>query len=351
MEETARSKGPVLSLEFRNIGHSYGSKPALDNVSLEAKAGEVTCLLGSSGCGKTTLLRLAAGMLEVQQGSVWLNGELLAEKGRNPAPENRGIGLVFQEGALFPHLTIAENIGFGVSDANMRDEAVAYWLDQIGLSGMEKRYPSSLSGGQQQRVALARAMAPKPAILLMDEPFAAVDVVLRRSLRAECRRLLKARGAAAILVTHDPDEAMEIGDKIAVMHDRRIVQSGAPADLYDFPVNAQVGLMLGDGQIIDAHLEEGVLQTAFGAWPLSVLANDAPASVATLLVRAENFSLTPDKNGAQILEMRRVGARVQVVLQAGGGQSLTISLPQSAQIASHERYDLVPNQGSINAFA
>lgn len=350
MEEAASRKGPVLSLEFRNIGHSYGAKSALDDVSLKAEAGEITCLLGASGCGKTTLLRLAAGLLEVQQGSVWLDGELLAEKGRNPAPENRGIGLVFQEGALFPHLTIAENIGFGISDAQARDEAVAHWLDQIDLSGMEKRYPGSLSGGQQQRVALARAMAPKPAILLMDEPFAAVDVVLRRSLRAECRRLLKARGAAAILVTHDPDEAMAIGDKIAVMHDGRIVQSGAPADLYDKPANAQVGMMMGDGQILRARIDGG-LQTAFGVWPSDCLAGDAPAATTTLLVRAESFSLRPDNDGAKVLETRRIGAQVQVVLQSESGEILTICLPQSEEASSGERYAVIPAKASINAFA
>lgn len=350
MEEAASRKGPVLSLKFRNIGHSYGSKSALDDVSLTAEAGEITCLLGASGCGKTTLLRLAAGLLEVQQGSVWLGDELLAKNGHNPAPENRGIGLVFQEGALFPHLTIAENIGFGISDADSRDEAVEHWLKQIDLSGMEKRYPASLSGGQQQRVALARAMAPKPAILLMDEPFAAVDVVLRRSLRAECRRLLKARGAAAILVTHDPDEAMEIGDKIAVMHDGRIVQSGTPADLYDKPANAQVGMMMGDGQILDARIEGGLL-TAFGSWPLDSLVGDVPAVTNTLLVRAESFSLKPDANGVRLLETRRIGAQVQVVLQAETGEILTICLPQSADVSAGERYAVMPAKASVNAFA
>lgn len=344
-------KGRDLGLEFRNIGYSYGKKFALEDVSLVAAAGEITCLLGASGCGKTTLLRLAAGLLDVQQGSVWLGGELLAEKNRNPAPEDRGIGLVFQEGALFPHLTIAENIGFGISDPQKRQEAVAQWLGHIGLSGMEKRYPGSLSGGQQQRVALARAMAPQPSILLMDEPFAAVDVVLRRSLRAECRRLLKARGAAAILVTHDPEEAMEIGDKIAVMHEGRVVQAGDPAELYDRPANAQVGMMLGDGQMIDVRLEDGALQTAFGAWPLSSLANTAPVECAKLLVRAECFGLKADGNGARVLEIRRIGARRQVVLAGDGGQTLTVSLPLSADITSGERYVCVPEDASINAFA
>lgn len=350
MECLARCKGRKLSLEFRNIGYSYGKKSALEDVSLIAKAGEITCLLGASGCGKTTLLRLAAGLLEVQQGSVWLGGNLLAENGRNPAPETRGVGLVFQEGALFPHLTIAENIGFGISDPQKREEAVVRWLEQIGLSGMEKRYPGSLSGGQQQRVALARAMAPQPEILLMDEPFAAVDVVLRRSLRAECRRLLKARGAAVILVTHDPEEAMEIGDHIAVMHEGRIVQAGDPAELYDRPVNAQVGMMLGDGQVIEARLEGGTLQTAFGAWSLACLAGDEPENCAQLLVRAENFTLKADASGAKVLEIRRIGARRQVVLEAEGGECLTISLPLSAEVSAEERYAALPDDGSINAF-
>ncbi|MFN7159750.1 MAG: ABC transporter ATP-binding protein, partial [Erythrobacter cryptus] len=167
-----------MSLEFRHIAHAYGPVRALEDITLAAPAGEITCLLGASGCGKSTLLGLAAGLLRVQQGEIWLDGAPLADPRRNPPPEARPVGLVFQDGALFPHMSVAANIAFGLPKA--RRGEVEGWLAQVGLAGLGDRYPHELSGGQQQRAALARAMAPGPRVLLMDEPFASVDIVLRR---------------------------------------------------------------------------------------------------------------------------------------------------------------------------
>ena len=237
-----------LSLEFRHIAHVYGQGAsetrALEDVSLTAKAGEITCLLGASGCGKSTMLNLAAGLLPVQSGSIHLNEAVLADAATNPPPEQRPVGLVFQDGALFPHMTLAQNVGFGLPKAERG--AVEGWLEWAGLPGLGERYPHQVSGGQQQRAALARAMAPGPAALLMDEPFASVDIVLRRKLRRDCRRLLCERGATVLLVTHDPEEALDIADRIAVMEAGRIVQFGTPDALRSEPANASVAAFFED---------------------------------------------------------------------------------------------------------
>jgi len=237
-----------VSLEFRHIAYAYGhgasETRALEDISLTAQAGEITCLLGASGCGKSTLLNLAAGLLKVQSGSIHLGGELLADSHTNPPPEDRPVGLVFQDGALFPHMTIAKNIGFGLPKSEQ--SAVEGWLELVGLPGLGGRYPHELSGGQQQRAALARAMAPGPQALLMDEPFASVDIVRRRKLRRECRELLRKRGATVLLVTHDPEEALDIADKIAVMDAGMILQFGTPEELRTAPASDDVAAFFDD---------------------------------------------------------------------------------------------------------
>ena len=178
-----------MSLEFSHIAHAYGDTRALHDISFVASSGEITCLLGASGCGKSTLLNLAAGLLSVQSGKIAVDGAVIADATFSPPPEARPVGMVFQDGALFPHMTIAKNIAFGLSRAE--PNVIEGWLEHVGLAGLGGRYPHQLSGGQQQRAALARAMAPGPQVLLMDEPFASVDIVLRRRLRRECRMLLR----------------------------------------------------------------------------------------------------------------------------------------------------------------
>ncbi|MEO0872287.1 MAG: ABC transporter ATP-binding protein, partial [Pseudomonadota bacterium] len=258
-----------MSLEFSHIAHAYGapgqSEHALEDVSFTALGGEITCLLGASGCGKSTLLNLAAGLLELQQGRIALDGETLAEPDVNPPPEARPVGLVFQDGALFPHMTLAKNIAFGLPKD--RHGEIHSWLARVGLAGLGERYPHQLSGGQQQRAALARAMAPEPQVLLMDEPFASVDIVLRRSLRRECRMLLRERAATTILVTHDPDEALDIADRIAVMEAGRIVQFGTPQELYNAPLAPSVGAIFGGAQIVRGRILPGGYESVFGFWP------------------------------------------------------------------------------------
>ncbi|MGY6636795.1 MAG: ABC transporter ATP-binding protein [Erythrobacter sp.] len=340
-----------VSLEFRHIAHAYGEVEALGQISFAAPAGEITCLLGASGCGKSTLLNLAAGLLKVQQGEVRLGGEVLADAAHHPAPEHRPVGLVFQDGALFPHMTIAQNIGFGLPRA--RHGEVTGWLEQVGLAGLGERYPHELSGGQQQRAALARAMAPGPQVLLMDEPFASVDIVLRRKLRRDCRMLLRASGTTTLLVTHDPAEALDIADRIAVMERGRIVQFGTPAELHDSPASAAVGAIFSGAQIVMARASGKGFATAFGNWPL-VAAKEAgavppPEGEAELLVHADRLDLVADDAGLAVVDVHPLGEATRVLLAGAGGAQLTVET--QGVVSAQGRYRVVPQPHSLRVFA
>ncbi len=320
---------------------------ALRDVSFTAAAGEITCLLGSSGCGKSTLLNLAAGLLEVQQGSIWLGGDVLAERGHAPPPEKRPVGLVFQDGALFPHMSLARNIAFGLS--RDRHGSVEDWLDQVGLGGLGERYPHELSGGQQQRAALARAIAPGPLVMLMDEPFASVDIVLRRRLRRDCRVLLRTRGTTGVIVTHDPDEALDIADRIAVMEEGRIIQFGTPEDLRERPVTASVGAIFGGTQVVRAAREGDELVTAFGRWPLSIVTGSMPDDHALdLLVDAERVNCTADPDGVAVGDEHQRGECVRILLRSEAGDELTAIASHAIDPAA--RYRPIPRDGSVRAF-
>ncbi|MDC8754259.1 ABC transporter ATP-binding protein [Erythrobacter sp. sf7] len=337
-----------MSLEFRHIAHVYGQVRALEDVSFTAPAGEITCLLGASGCGKSTLLALAAGMLRLQQGSILLGGDVLADAGSSPPPEARPVGLVFQDGALFPHMTIAANIAFGLPKA--RHGEVESWLAQVGLAGLGTRYPHELSGGQQQRAALARAMAPGPRVLLMDEPFASVDIVLRRKLRRDCRIILRERGATTVLVTHDPAEALDIADRIAVMEAGRIVQFASPQELHDAPASAAVGAMFGGAQVVAARRGEGGFVTAFGLWPVDCALGPLPdATDLDLLVHADALDLAPDPQGLRVRDCHAQGKGVRVVLVAPDGTEITAETEKP--VNAGQRYRAMPQAGSVRVFA
>lgn len=341
-----------LSFEFRHIAHAYGLVAALGDVSFTAPTGEITCLLGASGCGKSTLLNLAAGLLKVQQGGLYLDGVLLADSVLHPSPEHRPVGLVFQDGALFPHMTIAANVGFGLPRARQRE--VTAWLDQVGLAGLGARYPHELSGGQQQRAALARAMAPGPQVLLMDEPFASVDIVLRRKLRRDCRMLLRSRGTTTLLVTHDPAEALDIGDHIAVMDGGCIVQFGSPAQLHNAPATAAVGAIFSGAQIVPGAVSQAGFDTAFGVWPLPaakpVLRQDVPlaGALVDLLVQADRLDLVADNAGLEVVDIHPLGETTRVLLQGTGAGQITVETPGLAK--ADQRYRVVPQTHSLRAF-
>ena len=331
-----------MSLEFRHIAHAYGEVSAVSDVSFSARAGEITCLLGSSGCGKSTLLNLAAGLLPVQAGEVLVGGEVMAGPGKNPPPEARPVGLVFQDGALFPHMTVAKNVAFGLPGAGA--EVIEGWLEHVGLAGLGARYPHELSGGQQQRAALARAMAPGPQVLLMDEPFASVDIVLRRRLRRDCRRLLRERGATTVMVTHDPEEALDIADRIAVMADGRIVQVGTPEDLHERPATAAVGAIFGGAQVMTARREGEGLATPLGLWPLSCVAGEVPQSAALdLLIHAETLDFAPDAAGLEVLDVHPLGVASRLLVKSAGGEEITVQT--TSPVEEGARYRIIPRDG------
>ena len=260
-----------MTLILDSVSHQYGSQKTLKGLSLSVDAGEVVSLLGPSGCGKTTLLRLVAGLERLEAGEIRLNDRVLSSQDVHPAPEERPVGLVFQEHALFPNMSVADNIEFGLRKLPKaeREARRKTLLKMVGLAGLDERKPGTLSGGQQQRVALARALAPAPTVMLLDEPYASVDVILRRSLRESARVLLKEAGSAAILVTHDPDEALEMSDRIAVMSDGQILQAATPDAVVNQPVNAEVASLFGEAQRFDGQISDNALMTAAGRFDLA----------------------------------------------------------------------------------
>ena len=258
-------------LTFEDVCHSYGATPAVDHLSLDVAPGEIICLLGQSGCGKTTLLRIAAGVERQQSGRVLINGSEVAGPSRFLPPERRGVGLMFQDYALFPHLTILDNVVFGLTSLSRRQaehEALAA-LRRVGLDSYAGEYPHALSGGEQQRVALARAVAPRPSVLLMDEPFSGLDRRLRESVRDETLALLRETRATCILVTHDPEEAMRLADRIALMRRGRLVQVGRADELYRNPVDLFTARFFSEFNEIVAEVRDRGVATPFGTVPVN----------------------------------------------------------------------------------
>lgn len=273
----AETDTPYFSVENLEVG--YDKTVVVDGLSLTLKQGEIGCFLGYSGCGKTTALRAIAGLEPTRSGTIVLDTQRLTEQSKKTAyavaPAKRGMGMVFQDYALFGHLSVAKNIGFGLgkwSKANTKMR-VAEMLELVGLTEHADKRPSELSGGQQQRVALARALAPKPKLLLLDEPFSNLDVVLRESLAMSVRDILKRTHTTAILVTHDQNEAFALADKVGVMHEGKLVQWATPSELYHEPVSSFVAEFVGEGAMIDGVIKEGHVETALGNIyrPLEVL--------------------------------------------------------------------------------
>jgi iron(III) transport system ATP-binding protein len=277
-----------------SVGKRFGAVTAVFDTRLCVERGEFVALLGPSGCGKTTLLRLIAGFEEPDAGEVWLDGLVVAGNGAWVPPERRRVGMVFQDYALFPHLTVAGNVGFGLPRGR-RTARVAEVLALTGLSGLEHRYPHELSGGQQQRVALARALAPRPALVLLDEPWSNIDPILRQSMRTELADILRAAGVTVILVTHDREEAFSVADRIALMHAGTIIQTGSPEQVYLEPKNRWTAEFAGAANFVPGHLDAGVVQTSLGALPA---AGGNGASAVDAVVRPELVELRPDPEGA-----------------------------------------------------
>lgn len=306
--------GPVLSrghsaaqnasvLVVDGLRKRYGGIAALDGVSLAVGRGEIVALLGPSGCGKTTTLRLLTGFEQPDAGTITIAGRPVAGAGHWVPPERRGIGMVFQEHALFPHLRVVENVAFGLRGLSRgaRTARVAEVLDFVELGGCARRYPHELSGGQRQRVALARALAPQPTVILFDEPFSSLDADLRVALRAEVRAILRDCHATAIFVTHDQEEAFAIADRIAVLHRGRIVQCGTAEELYDRPTDRFVADFIGQADFVPGTVRGATIETELGPvlnW--QSLPNGAAVEV---MVRPERLNMQPNPQGyGQIAE-------------------------------------------------
>lgn len=325
------------ALGFVGVGHRYGDRVAVDDVSIAVGAGEIVCLCGPSGCGKSTLLRIAAGLETLQRGTVRLGGAVVAGPGRSLPPERRGVGLVFQDYALFPHLSVADNVQFGlrgVPGGERRSRSLAV-LDQVGMVAYADAFPHQLSGGQQQRAALARALAPNPAVLLLDEPFSGLDARLREQVRDETLQVLKRNGAATLLVTHDSEEAMFLADRIALMRGGKVVQSGAPSDLYSRPMDGFAAAFFGEVNALHGVVSHGRVSTALGEVPARHGGDGTPIAEGTIvevLVRPEALRpVAADHLAADHLAADNHGAGIRDGMPSGESVS---GLPVLARVIS-----------------
>jgi iron(III) transport system ATP-binding protein len=311
---------PRAVVACRSLTKHFGQVAAVEDLDLDVLHGELLALLGPSGCGKTTTLRLVAGFERPDRGTVALGSELVAGPGRFVPPEQRRIGVVFQDYALFPHLTIAANVGYGIRDRSRRTERVREMLELVGLPDKGGRRPHELSGGEQQRVAIARALAPEPEILLLDEPFSNLDAALRGRVRDEVRDILRAAGATAIFVTHDQEEALSLADRVAVMQHGRILQVGAPAALYAQPRRRFVATFVGDADLIAGESDGTRAVTPLGT--VAIDASEPVSGAVDVVIRPENVRLRLDGSGNGVVRRLTYYGHDQVieVALAGGGR-------------------------------
>jgi iron(III) transport system ATP-binding protein len=313
----------------------FGPARVLDRVGLSAPAGRVVALLGPSGCGKTTLLRCIAGLERPDAGEVRLDGRPLSSPDVFVPPERRRIGMVFQDGALFPHLSVAGNVGYGLSRGERRGTRVAEALALVDLAGFGDRMPASLSGGQAQRVALARALVTRPSVLLLDEPFSNLDTVLRIQIRAEVQRLLADLGVTAVFVTHDQEEAFVVGDEVAVMLAGAIVQQAAPAELYRAPASRAVAGFLGDANLLHGVAASGLADTAIGRVPLRAeLRGDVD-----VLLRPEQLRVSAGA-GATIDAVQYFGHDAVYLTRLPGGAALRVRVLDAPEFRPGDTVDL-----------
>jgi iron(III) transport system ATP-binding protein len=325
----------VTVIRTRRLACAFGDVAAVDGVDLDVPRGLVLALLGPSGCGKTTMLRLIAGFEHPSAGTVEVDGVLVAGDGAWVPPERRRVGMVFQDYALFPHLTVAGNVAYGLrgrSRAQTRAR-VAEVLDLVGLTGLEQRYAHELSGGQQQRVALARALAPEPAVILLDEPFSNLDAALRAKVRADVRRILAEASATAIFVTHDQEEAFAVADEVAVMRDGRIAQRAAPEELYRTPASREVARFVGDADFLPGRSTGSRVETELG-WMSLVSPAHGPVEV---VVRPEDVRLEPAADGRAVIVHREFyGHDQMMVLRLDTGRLVRARLgPETALRPGH----------------
>lgn len=326
-------------LELSGIGKKFAGRDVVCDLNMSVAPGQVTCLLGPSGCGKSTTLRIIAGVEEQDRGEIRVDGQLLSGGGVNLPPEARSIGLMFQDFALFPHMSVAQNVAYGLKGGKAKIRArVSELLARVGLEDFSAKYPHELSGGEQQRVALVRALAPRPRVMLMDEPFSGLDNRLRDGIRDETLSVLKEEGAAVLLVTHEPDEAMRMADQIALMRDGCIIQQGNPYNLYNAPVDKAAAAFFSDINVIEGMSHGALTKTPFGDFLTPGHADGAPVEI---IIRPQHLHIDFDRPGGLsetpqeglpargIVERARFMGReslVEFVMEADGSR-LTATVP------------------------
>ncbi|PKO94292.1 MAG: ABC transporter ATP-binding protein [Betaproteobacteria bacterium HGW-Betaproteobacteria-10] len=351
----------MAQLELNGVVQRYGKQTIVDGVNFRLEKGQIACLLGPSGCGKTTLLRCIAGFEEIVGGEIRLHGKVVSSAAQRVAPEKRQIGMVFQDYALFPHLTIERNVAFGLgripeAEAHLR---VRQLLATVGLGGQGEKYPHELSGGQQQRVALARALAPRPELILLDEPFSNLDVGLRERLSAEVREILKREGSTAILVTHDQNEAFAMADEIGIMYQGRIQQWDVPYNLYHRPANRFVADFIGQGVllpgiVVNGHNVEMELGTLVSDIPVEcseTCANCGDGCDVDVLLRPDDV-VHDDQSAeqAEVLHKAFRGADILYTLRLSSGAEVLSLVPSHHNHALGERIGIRLDADHVIAF-
>lgn len=313
------------TLELRDVTLHIEGRIVVDRASLSLTPGSTTSLLGPSGCGKTTLLRAIAGLMPVTSGAIYIDHNAVVDAKTFVPPERRSVGMVFQDGALFPHLTVAENVAFGLRGHSKVDKRVGEVLELVEMSNYASRLPQTLSGGQAQRVAVARALAPEPAVLLLDEPFSALDSELRVQVRRDVKRLLNQLHITTIVVTHDREEAFAMADQVAVMDQNTIRQVGTPVELYENPANPWIAKFVGEGIDVVGTVIDGQMASVFGWLPVRLAGplHSGSSTQVTGIVRPEQLRVTPDGD-ALVSDIEYYGHDVLYDVELSDGTSASV---------------------------
>jgi iron(III) transport system ATP-binding protein len=336
MDEPFSVDRSITTLRCRSLAKAFGSQMIVQDLSFAVSQGKLMALVGPSGCGKTTTLRLIAGFERPDSGAIEIDGQIVADDNMMMPPEKRRVGMVFQDYAIFPHLSVGRNIGFALGRRTEARERIAQLLDFVGLPGQEEKMPHELSGGEQQRVSLARALSTGPAVLLLDEPFSNLDAALRSDVRAEVRSLLKQSGITAVFVTHDQEEALYLGDTVGVMRDGRLEQLDTPEAIFHRPQTRFVAEFLGQTDFLPGTAATGGISTLLGFLPRAFSLPEG--TTVEVAVRPDNVVLKADENG---------NGRIQSRQFTGMAYIYAIVLEDGTLIHSRQPYTMIMSEGTV----
>ncbi len=346
--ETRPDTPQVVSLQ--GVSKTYGDIPVIQDASFEIRQGEILALLGASGCGKTTTLRLIAGFEQPDAGEIYIQGRLAAGPGFSMPPERRSVGMMFQDYALFPHMTVAENVVYGLKgmEKAQQKKVLAGMLELVGMEGYDGRYPHQLSGGEQQRVAVARALAPCPAALLLDEPFSNLDADMRAQMRLEVLSILRRAGTTAILVTHDQEEAFTLADRVGVLNEGRLEQLDTPEAIYHRPCTPFVARFVGQADFLTAVAKNGQVETELGSFSID---EPIPRLGLRVMIRPDDIDFTLDDEGeALIISREFLGSENLYGIRLGSGQVVRSSQPSTVIHPIDQRVKVEANLDHVVLF-